>query len=261
MRLPNILFIATLLIFSLLACKNNTPDDTQDTPMVFQERTAKWASKLCDTDENRCATIEITYPVAIQGNAAAVQAINDSIVYYVKQSIGIFASSPEELPASMDSIAVSFIREYELFIAEQSDYEIGWEIETNGQVLYQSAQYVAIELSNYSYAGGAHPNGNVTLLNFDARSGKKLEISDLVTDSKQLAKIAELEFRKARELTPDADFAAEGFFWGEGFKLPTNIAITEQGLYFYYNPYEVAAYAAGPTDFVITYEALKPIWK
>jgi hypothetical protein len=35
--------------------------------------------------------------------------------------------------------------------------------------------------------------------------------------------------------------------------------VQDSGLLFYYNPYEIAPYAVGPTELLLTYEALEPI--
>ena len=77
-----------------------------------------------------------------------------------------------------------------------------------------------------------------------------------LNDRQALEKLAEKEFRKARELTQGTDLTDAGFFWGEKFKLPFNFELQKEGIYFWYNPFEVAAYALGPTDFVISYSDL-----
>ncbi|KAA3638580.1 MAG: DUF3298 domain-containing protein, partial [Bacteroidetes bacterium] len=38
-----------------------------------------------------------------------------------------------------------------------------------------------------------------------------------------------------------------------------NFALTEEGLYFFYNPYEVGAYVLGPTSFTIPYGEIESI--
>lgn len=223
----------------------------------FEERTLNKKSSTCDTDSTRCAMVEVTYPVAVEGNTEAMQAVNDTIMEYIKMTLAF----GEGIPETAEEAADSFIQSYETFLEEDPEFITGWEIQTNGKVTYQSEKYISIEISNYSYAGGAHPNSFVNLLTFDANSGKKLTITDIVSDTAQLKQLAEAKFRAARELAPDANLAEEGFFWDGPFELPANFAATGEGLYFVYNPYEAAAYAAGPTEFTISYEELKGILK
>ncbi|MFN7119027.1 MAG: DUF3298 and DUF4163 domain-containing protein, partial [Saprospiraceae bacterium] len=204
-----------------------------------------------------CAKVEVTYPEAVAGEPAVMRAVNDSILYYIKMSLALGEGFPESIQEGLDG----FIQSYETFIAEDSVFITPWEIQTNAKVIYQSAKYISIEISNYSYTGGAHPNGYLNLLTFDGGTGRKLQLTDLVSDTTRLKELAEVKFREARELAQSANLNEEGFFWDGPFAFPANIAATNEGLYFVYNPYEAAAYAAGPTEFTITYEELKGILK
>lgn len=259
--LKNIILL--LFIASAFSCKNNKqPEDNQGvTPLVFEERIFNMESSTCKTDSARCAIVSVKYLVATQGNAEAMSAVNDSMMSYLTQSVSIFAESPDAVPADLETAAAGFIGEYEVFLQDQPEFVTPWSIETNSSIIYQTPKYISIDISTYSYAGGAHPNGYSSLLNFDAITGAKLNPIQMVSDTMQLKQLAEVKFREARELTPNADLNEEGFFWGEGFFFPANIAITDKGLYFLYNAYEAAAYAMGPTEFTITYDELKGIWK
>ncbi len=249
--------VVALLVCCALAisCQN------QDEELVFEERVFNMASTSCQTDSTRCAEVKTTYPVAVAGEPEVVAAINDTVMYHLRQSISPLAESPEQVSRDLEQAAATFIGEYEYFLSQQSEFHTAWTVETNGQVLYQSPKYVSIELANYSYTGGAHPNSYTTFLNFDANTGEKIDPVELVSDVTRLMQLAEARFKEARDFPADINLMEEGFFWDGAFVLPQNIAIVEDGLLFYYNPYEVAAYAAGPTEFVVTYEEMGDIWK
>lgn len=249
-----------LLVIAFSNCKNkNDQDKDTSTALHFEERSVNKKSSTCGgADTLRCATVEANYPLAVSGAPEAMQAVNDTVMEYVKNTLAF----GEGIPATIEEAANRFIQSYEDFIKTDSGgFITPWEMQTNGKVMYQSEKYISIEISNYSYAGGAHPNGYVNLLVFDAKTGRKLAITDIVSDTAQLKTLAEMKFREARELTPEADLNEEGYFWDGSFELAANIAATNEGLYFVYNPYEAAAYAAGPTEFTISYEALKGILK
>ncbi len=254
------LSILSLFAGAILTMSCNSQSD-KGSALVFEERVFNMQSASCQTDSTRCAEVKTTYPIAIEGNAEVIQIINDSIMFHLCQSISPFAESPEQVSLNLEEAAATFIGEYQYFISEEPEYEIGWALETNGQVLYQSPKYISIELSNYSFTGGAHPNSYTTYLNFDAKTGAKIDPVELVSDVKRLMQLAEARFKEAREMPADANLIEEGFFWDGAFVLPQNIAIVENGLQFYYNPYEVAAYVMGPTEFVVTYEEMGDIWK
>lgn len=255
----------TLSILSIFACAILTvscnSQSGKGSAIVFEERVFNMQSASCQTDSTRCAEVKTTYPMAIEGNAEVMRIINDSIMFHLCQSISPFAESPEQVSLNLEEAAATFIGEYQYFISEEPEYEIGWALETNGQVLHQSPKYISIELSNYSFTGGAHPNSYTTYLNFDAKTGAKVDPIELVADVKRLMQLAEARFKAAREMPADANLIEEGFFWDGAFVLPQNVAIVENGLQFYYNPYEVAAYVMGPTEFIVTFEEMGDIWK
>lgn len=264
-RIMKMLRIASLLILVIAAssCKNNKSSDDQrdNEPLVFEERIFNMESSSCKTDSTHCASVTATYPIAAQGKTEVVTAINDTIMKHVRETVNVFSETPEDTPITLEDAAAGFIGEYEKSRAEDPEYTTQWAIETMGKVLYQSPELVSIQIENYSYAGGAHPNSYILLLNFDAKTGKKFDPVERVTDVKKLMTLAEAKFREARELGPNANLTEEGFFWDGSFILPENIAVTGKGLYFMYNPYEVAAYVMGPTEFTITYDELNDIWK
>jgi Protein of unknown function (DUF3298) len=99
------------------------------------------------------------------------------------------------------------------------------------------------------------------VLNFNLKTGKSLIWKDFITDQKALEILAEKEFKKARELPLNANLMEEGFFWEGAFTLPKNFELQEEGIYFWYNPFEAAAYALGPTDFTISYSELGKLVK
>lgn len=259
-----------LLIFSLLAataCKRDNNDPYPEeyrqeaASLRFEEQEFYRVSSNCTEDTTYCARISASYPMLVSGPADVVQAINDTILHHVKASIAVFAVEPAELAVSLDSIASQYIREFELLLAESPDYPSAWEIQVDGEVLHQTPKVVSISLNSYSYTGGAHPNSAVDLLNFEVRGGKKLTIDDVFTDQQKLKDIVEQKFRQVREIPAGESMSNAGYFWGEPFSLPQNFALRKDGVYFFYNPYEVAAYAAGPTDFTIPYDTIAAFMK
>ena len=66
-----------------------------------------------------------------------------------------------------------------------------------------------------------------------------------------------LEFRRLKELTSEADLGQAGFwFENNKFYLNDNFLITDSSLVFYYNDYEITAYAFGPTELIIPYSKI-----
>ena len=225
--------------------------------IVFEGQEFLSESASCAVDSNRCARVSARYPLAVAGPEAVRQKINDTIDACVRLSLAVFALGPEEVLATLDDVALQFIKEYELLTTEEAGFITPWSAELEGRVLFQSEKFITVELNTFSFAGGAHPNYFSFLLAFDALSGRELMLEDLVRDTQGLKPLAEAAFMNARGLGAGDDLGAEGFFWGEEFQFPENIAPVEEGLYFVYNPYEAGAYVLGPTEFTIPWEQLK----
>jgi Protein of unknown function (DUF3298) len=117
---------------------------------------------------------------------------------------------------------------------------------------------LAINVGGSEFNGGAHPVGWVHYLNFDLETGKVLTLKDLLVANyaDRLNQIA----TKIFYALPDAEEMLLDDEEGK-FKLNDNFAITAGGLIFTFNPYEIAAYAAGMPEVTIPYtemEALIP---
>ena len=261
-------YFLTVLTIALLfiggpGCKHQPEGQAVDVSgektesLAFEGQEFLRQSPSCATDSNRCATILAKYPLAIAGPENVIKRINDTIDVYVRLSLAVFALSPEEMPETLDEIARQFLEEYEAVTTEEVDFVTPWSAELDGKVIYQSPEVVSIQLATYSFAGGAHPNYFTFLFTFDAATGQKLTLKDMVRDTAQLKVLAAAAFREARGLAPDENLSEAGFFWGEDFQLPEYVALTDEGLYCYYNPYEVAAYVMGNTEFTIPWDQLE----
>ncbi len=228
-----------------------------ESKLIFELEKYSRQSKECETDPNNCIKIEVEYPVAVQGPRQAVQAINNTIGLYVRKSLAVFAvDGPESLPLAIDEIADQLLLDYDEFSKKAS---VPWTIETKGKVLLKGKNAATIQLDNFTYTGGAHPNSFRHLINFDTHSGKVLMLEDLITDLDILKILVENRFREHHGLSSDANLNEAGFFWDKEFDLAANFGLTESGLYFYYNPYEIAAYVFGATELMLPYDDLRGI--
>ncbi len=224
----------------------------------FEERIGE-----CGEQNGTCAQIDMVYPFAKEGVALVKQAINDSIYNYLINILLFEEYQQENSEMALSNAAKSFFEEWQSARDESPDNQANnnWEVSVTGEVGLHTPKVVSITLGAYSYAGGAHPNSFVSVKNFDLKTGKTLRWEDFITDLPALEQLAEQAFKKARELPIETDLIAEGYFWDGKFALPTNFELQNDGIYFWYNPYEAAAYAFGPTDFTIPYKDLGQLVK
>ena len=102
----------------------------------------------------------------------------------------------------------------------------------------------------------------VEFRNYDLSNGDEITLDEIIPPDKQnqLTKIGEAEFRILKELSAEADLGQAGFwFENNKFYLNENFLITDSSLVFYYNNYEITAYAFGPTELIIPYSKIKTL--
>ena len=207
----------------------------------------KIVSDDCDTS-GRCAYVEFVYPAfSGPGNAASVRILNSYI------STALMADDyADSAVSSLDELGHKFIGEYENFISEFTDYSIGWALERKINVIHKDSNIISLEFYEYSFMGGAHPNTVKTYQSFYLSTGDKVEIDDSSIVNK-LTAIAEKEFRRIKNI-PDDQALSDAGYWFENdeFYLNDNFAITDEGIVFYFNPYEIAPYSLGPTKLILT---------
>ncbi len=253
-------FLLIITVFLFDGCQENPNDNTVEPgSIVFQTFAHTWHSPYCGSDTNNCAKVIASYPM-VKGTPAGVgKNINDSILEFVKYSITTFQPDPGQNNITIADLVDEFFEEYKIFTEDYPDFEMPWSVEIRGKLLYQSDRVVSFEMEEYSFTGGAHPNYNITLFNFDLIKGQTIRLEDFITDQEKLKAIASEKFREERQIKKGDSFESAGFLFGDAFTLPANFALTKEGLYLFYNPYEVGAYVLGPTAFTIPYQEIESI--
>ena len=126
------------------------------------------------------------------------------------------------------------------------------------QLLDRGVNHIVISVSNDSYYyGAAHPSMQLTILNFDLRNGKIIQLSDIFKPGygKPLKNLVEKQFIKQNGKS------AWNFTPGNGdFELAEQFSITPQGLVFSYNQYEIGPYAAGMPEVIVSYNLISELF-
>lgn len=149
------------------------------------------------------------------------------------------------------------------------DESLGSDINVNYDVALAKDDLIAIQFTVSSYsAGAAHPNSYTEVMNFDLKNGKSLKLADLfLPGSKYLQTLSKFSIQELKkQAKAQGDYAAMDDDWikrGAGAELTNydNWTITKKGLGITFDPYQVAAYAAGPQNVLVPYSELKEIIK
>ncbi len=250
MRLLSLLILLTASI--LFSCKNEPKIPVAPVVVTMSEA----VGKKCVQD-TVCAELKLSYPVLSGGtNPAVTQAINDSLLSFVYMVIGGDPAMP--LPQAFDSAVWNLYYMLQEQVDMSPDFPMGFSSELNSKVLWQNSKLVSVEMATYSFTGGAHGNYGSALNSFLLSNGKSVQLTDIVQDTAALRPLLEKGFVAAKAEEGGETYTLVELIFPENLPLsmPMQWCIVKEGLRVTYNPYEVAAYAVGQTDILLTWEQL-----
>ena len=220
---------------------------TYDSVKVFSKNIIKKENNINDT-----TNALIKYPIFK----------NSSLNTFIERKVTDYIGENEEL-VSYNYLAASFINGYDDFFKNNKETFQSWFLVIDIQVINQYKNYVAIQYLHSDYSGGAHPNTNITFLNYNLENNQTITLDSLIEENQKyrLNQIGESIFRKNERLSANANLDADYFFENGKFNLPENFYISKKGIVFLYNPYEIKPYVAGITELVIPFSKLTNIIK
>lgn len=173
---------------------------------------------------------------------------------------------------AVDSFAISTFDNYTYFINEALKRKVSLknpvvfhneEWKMNTMILYNDNDILSYELNRYSFTGGAHGMESTQYLVFDLTTGNKITEHDIFIDGFE-PKLADL---LKKQLMFDNGFESEeqmltsGYFSAENITPNGNFSLTNEGITYIYNPYEIGAYSLGQTEITIPFAKLLSVIK
>lgn len=211
----------------------------------------------CENKDSACIKIQINYP-------RFTADIWSNVVDSLNETVSSFITSPNFEDTSfqtLDELSLHMIDDYKSLIKEYPGYIFHWYNKRNVSVIFKNDNFLSLELSEVSFTGGAHPNYLTILKTFSLVDGSTLVLGDLIHESSldSMIQLGEKKFKTAKEIPVDSTLSSAGFwFENDKFYLPTNFALLEEGLKFFYDTYEIAPYSFGPTTLLFKKDELKP---
>jgi len=243
-----------------IAGKWSRPDGAKETtfeltqqPIDFSAAAARFVAKVIkEANKQSRYRIDVVYP-QIEGDAR-FDKFNKEARAMVTKNVAAFKTSE----TSNETDAGSEIPAETQTSTLDSDY----------QIRLAADDLISIEFTESAYSrGAAHPNSYTTVLNYDVRNGKKLALADLFNAKSNYVKVIsdycikdlKQQAKKEKDSMLTDDMIQSGASArAENFNAWT---ITKQGLWITFDPYQVAAYAAGPQQVLVPYAALKALIK
>lgn len=144
------------------------------------------------------------------------------------------------------------------------EYDISSEIKTSRDSILNYS------VTHYENTGGAHPNTYITWANINSHTGKVLTRSDVFTkgsDKKTIELITKYLLKEVnRRLETDTiktlqGLQDNGMLLNVDLYVPENFLITEEGVTFLYNRYDIAPYVMGDFQLSIPYAEIEKLMK
>ena len=240
------LAFSLLILHSILISCTNEPKPTIEVLHIESEKCSN------------CPEITIAIPKMIQDTRIA-KIINKSIE---KELIYTLNFEEENEVKTLDHAMQSFTKSYQGLQKQFNDEDISWEAKIKGMVSYEDINIISIKLDTYVFTGGAHGYNTITFLNFDKQKAVQLHTIDLFDDIDGFVELSEIAFKKQEKIPLNNTINNTGFMFNENlFALPKNIGYTKNGIQLIYNPYEIASYADGTIELLISFKKANPFLK
>ena len=135
------------------------------------------------------------------------------------------------------------------------DFPQTWEQNSYMKMFSQLNDYMTVQYKADGYTGGAHGYYNELYRVYDVKTNKQVTLADIlkVRDAKIWSRILMDQLLKN-----DLERGQAQMLLVKEIPLNDNFYFDRDNLYFLYNQYEIAAYAAGPVMIKIPYTEIKP---
>ena len=237
------------------AGESNTPAADS---LKYEVRTFFKTYKGCKETEDNCSYIKMVYPVFTTGKSYEI--INRFVNAFLADSI--YNTEEGKTNNSLDGLAANFFKDYEVFKNDFPDWGLSYALDLNGAIHLNKNNLVTLEINYYIFTGGAHPNTYLTYFIFNTEIGKLLGVRDIFIKGfeDKLNRLIDKKYREFRGLSGKERLDGEkGMLFENKISYNDNIGLSRDGVTFYYNNYEISAYAVGPTELNFTYKELDEI--
>jgi len=247
----------TLLLFLALAAKAQ--------PLTFKTDSLKFG--LSHTVQNEEGTVDTVscsrshYFIWFDETTPAGKELNNQLYGMVNEkNIGSLDELKEIMTEDFNDWAEGWNSQFEAEDSSPINYSFGlnWYEENNNGLSHQTPNNICLYQSINGYYGGAHPMGGVAYMVYSLPDISPVKNwQTLFTDTLAILKIAEEIFRKDNNLGPRTSLEKAGYWFSDNkFHLNDNFGLDAEGLFFYFNSYEIAPYAMGPTNITLPYSRI-----
>ncbi|NQV02423.1 MAG: DUF3298 and DUF4163 domain-containing protein [Bacteroidia bacterium] len=215
-------------------------------------------------DKPESPRAEISQCLIIPGESSN-PVLSDSLRIRMISSFSGEANRQKDPDKAIQSIQQTFIKNYlssneTLYETMSEDGSLNWTLLKFMHILYNDNNLLTYYVINYAYTGGAHGLETQDFTVVNTKTGEALSLEDIFLPGfeTRLTTLLTKKLKEMTELQASEKLSDNGFFVDD--VIPnSNFFITASGIGFFYNHYEIAPYANGPTDILLPFNELKEI--
>tara|TARA_R110002049_G_scaffold7173_8_gene42589 strand:- start:158 stop:955 length:798 start_codon:yes stop_codon:yes gene_type:complete len=254
-----------VIIAAIYSCTDTNKNKKQQEKISLDVAYTSYEEKSeeCNAKEKRgCAILKVRYPVLKSANNdslnRSLNAVNKSIYsLFSKVFIEFIPEGNLNLDEKEERLIGSFFKKHK---KDQSEFEelIGYELMNNLEVAYYTNDFVSIDQTIMTYAGGAHPNTEIRYKTLDLQSGKEIETYNLLSDTVTLKAIILANIKEKMKIEPSTNLEEKGFLINDSeLYISNQILIEADSVSFMYNSYDIAPYSYGNFNIKLAKGAVK----
>lgn len=252
-------FIFMLFVLSVATVGCGPEDSSQ--PLSYEMKRIEKFFHDGKTKDDRESCCKCSYPVFSGGKNA--DAINSHLQQWIADSTAIAPGESYTGSKSIESLSDNFLKEYE---RSRKDFPVDWHyvFMLDGSVLFNRSGLLSIDLSSYAFTGGAHGSNRTEYFVFDTLSGDRLKLRDVFEEhfENALNTLIDKRYREMKGLSSSEKLNGEkGELFENFIHFNNNFALTDKGVSFLYNQYEIAARPAGTIKVDLSYSELSAVLK
>lgn len=225
-----------------------------------------------DKQDSLFVSFDYAYPVAVKGNPKSntCRSIQQSVCRTVfgeaftemrpQQALEAYAALKHT-----EYIQNNFpiLQEWQMDSQEHPETMFNEELIIHASPVGIGRGILSYGMDVYEYTGGAHGNNYLLIQNYDLHTGNTIEEQDLFIDD-YYEPLHRLLVAALIAQTDEA--ASEKDLRRLGYSVPDivpneNFFLSEQGITYVYNPYEIAPYALGRIQILLSYDTLTTLMR
>ena len=212
-------------------------------------------------------TVSFTYPVKFK-DAKSLERLQQIFKGTFFGDMEYDSMTPQE---AMDQYLSNYIERYKSLsnfyyedLARLGENMPSWYwyyMNTNNKILFQNDSILSYAVEYSDYEGGAHGSYNIVYTNIDLNELVTLSEEDLfIPDyfNRLTDRIVKSLMKQYEAESPDS-LLTSGFFTIEDIVPNNNFWLSNDGIHYSYNQYEIAPYSMGVIDVVVPFSELEDI--